>query len=25
MLAIGFAIQRRSEAPQSGTAGRIGW
>jgi plastocyanin len=25
MLAIGFAIQPRSEAPESGTAGRIGW
>jgi LPXTG-motif cell wall-anchored protein len=25
MLAIGFAIQRRSEAPGSGAAGRIGW
>jgi LPXTG-motif cell wall-anchored protein len=25
MLAIGFAIQRRSEAPESRAAGRIGW
>ena len=25
MLVLGFAIQRRSEAPESGTAGRIGW
>ena len=25
MLAIGFAIQRRSEATDSGVAGRIGW
>jgi LPXTG-motif cell wall-anchored protein len=25
MLAIGFAIQRRSDAPESGAAGRIGW
>ena len=25
MLALGFAIQRRSEVPESGTAGRIGW
>jgi plastocyanin len=25
MLAIGFALQRRSEAPESRAAGRIGW
>lgn len=25
MLALGFALQRRSDAPQSGAAGRIGW
>ena len=25
MLALGFALQRRSDAPQSGSAGRIGW
>jgi LPXTG-motif cell wall-anchored protein len=25
MLALGFALQRRSDAPESGVAGRIGW